>query len=166
MGEILEVGQPAPDFETCDQNGNSVSLKDFASFWLILYFYPKDNTPGCTTEAKDFSYFANEFKKLGAKIVGISPDSQKSHCNFIAKHDLSIQLLSDREHQIAQAYGVWGLKKFMGKEYMGIIRSTLIISTDRTIARVWNNVRVKNHAEKVLEELKVLSATRVESAEC
>jgi thioredoxin-dependent peroxiredoxin len=161
MDKTIQIGQPAPEFEACDQNGNAVSLKDFAPFWLVLYFYPKDNTPGCTTEAKDFSAYAPEFEKLGARVVGVSPDSEKSHCNFIAKHDLSIQLLSDREHKIAEAYGVWGLKKFMGKEYMGIIRSTFIIGTDRTIVNVWRNVRVKTHVEEVLEKLKGIRGTNI-----
>jgi peroxiredoxin Q/BCP len=154
MSKIVQPGELAPDFEAYDQNGTLVSLKDFASFWLILYFYPKDNTPGCTTEAKDFTVYANEFKELGAIIVGVSPDSQKSHCNFISKQQLSLQLLSDPEHKLAEAYGVWGLKKFMGKEYMGIIRSTFLIAPDRTIKHAWGNVKVKNHVEMVLAKLK------------
>jgi thioredoxin-dependent peroxiredoxin len=152
----VQVKQPAPNFQADDRNGNLVSLQDFSGSWLVLYFYPKDNTPGCTTEAKDFTAYADEFKKLDASVVGVSPDSPQSHTKFVTKHELSIQLLSDPEHQIAEAYGVWGLKKFMGKEYMGIIRSTFIIAPDSSIAHIWNNVRVKGHAEAVLEQLKQL----------
>jgi thioredoxin-dependent peroxiredoxin len=154
MTNIPEIGQPAPDFTAPDQNGNTVSLKDKQNSWLVLYFYPKDNTPGCTTEAKDFSEYAERFKELGAVIMGISPDSAKSHCKFIDKHDLSIQLLSDPEHQIIEAYGAWRLKKFMGKEYMGVVRSTFLITPDGKIAQIWDQVRVKAHVEKVLQELK------------
>jgi peroxiredoxin Q/BCP len=120
---------------------------------LVLYFYPKDNTPGCTTEAKDFSEYSQQFQELGADVIGVSPDSEKSHCKFIDKHNLSIQLLSDPEHKVIEAYGVWRLKKFMGKEYMGVVRSTFLISPDGKIAQVWDQVRVKGHVEKVLQEL-------------
>ena len=154
MSDIPQVGQPAPDFTAQAQNENSISLKDKQGGWLVLYFYPKDNTPGCTTEAKDFSEYADEFQKLGADIIGVSPDSAKSHCKFIDKHDLSIQLLTDPEHKVIKAYGAWRLKKFMGKEYMGVVRSTFLISPNGKIAQVWDKVRVKAHAEKVLQELK------------
>jgi peroxiredoxin Q/BCP len=154
----MQIGQLAPNFQAVDRNGNLVSLQDFSGSWLVLYFYPKDNTPGCTTEAKDFTAYADEFQKLGANIVGVSPDSQQSHAKFVTKHQLSIQLLSDPEHQIAEAYGIWGLKKFMGKEYMGIIRSTFIIAPNSSIAEIWNKVKVKGHVEAVLEQLKKLRA--------
>ncbi len=154
MSNIAEVGQAAPSFTAQDQNKNTVSLEDKKGSWLVLYFYPKDNTPGCTTEAKDFTDYAEEFKELGAEIIGVSPDSVKSHCKFIDKHELSIQLLSDPEHEIIEAYGAWRLKKFMGKEYMGVVRSTFLISPDSKIAQVWDKVRVKAHVEKVLQELK------------
>lgn len=153
---ILQIGQSAPDFTARDQNGNIVSLKDFTNSWLILYFYPKDNTPGCTKEAKDFTTHQPEFRELGAKIVGISPDSAKSHGKFIDKHELTMQLLSDQEHQIIEAYGAWRLKKFMGKEYMGVVRSTFLISPDGKIAQIWDKVRVKGHVEKVLRDLQKL----------
>jgi peroxiredoxin Q/BCP len=151
----LQIGQTAPDFTAKDQNSNLVTLQDFTNQWLILYFYPKDNTPGCTTEAKEFTTYQPEFSKLGAKIVGVSPDSEKSHGKFIDKHDLTIQLLSDREHQLIEAYGGWRLKKFMGKEYMGIVRSTFLISPESKIAYIWDNVRVKGHVEAVLTELRL-----------
>lgn len=154
MTSIPKIGESAPNFTAKDQHDNTVSLKDKqADRWLILYFYPKDNTPGCTTEAKDFSEYNQQFQELGADIIGISPDSEKSHCKFIDKHSLSIQLLSDPEHQVIEAYGAWRLKKFMGKEYMGVVRSTFLITPDGKIAQVWDQVRVKGHVEKVLQEL-------------
>ncbi len=122
-----------------------------------MYFYPKDNTPGCTTEAKSFTEYQPQFQELGADIIGVSPDSAKSHCKFIDKHNLSLQLLSDPEHNVVEAYGAWRLKKFMGKEYMGVVRSTFLIAPDGKIAQVWNKVRVKAHVEKVLQELKQLA---------
>ena len=154
MTEILNVGDRAPDFTSQDQNGDPVSLQDYSDRWLVLYFYPKDNTPGCTTEAKDFTAYLEQFNELGADILGVSPDSEKSHCKFITKHELSIKLLSDPDNQVIEAYKVWRLKKFMGKEYMGVVRSTFLISPDGKIVQVWEKVRVKAHAEKVLAELK------------
>jgi peroxiredoxin Q/BCP len=156
MSEILQVGQPAPEFTAKDQNGDEVSLANYQGSWLVLYFYPKDNTPGCTTEAQDFTKYAQQFQELGAAILGVSPDSEQSHCKFIDKHCLSIKLLSDPEHQVIESYGVWRLKKFMGKEYMGVVRSTFLIDPDGKIAQVWDKVRVKAHVEKVLEKLKSL----------
>jgi len=156
MSNIPQIGQSAPQFSTPDQNDNLLSLDNFPGQWLVLYFYPKDDTPGCTTEAKDFSELNPEFSKLGAKILGVSPDSGKSHCKFIAKHNLSITLLSDPEHQLAEAYGAWRLKKFMGKEYMGIVRSTFLISPDQKIAHAWPNVKAKAHAQAVLTKLQEL----------
>ncbi|MBD2210296.1 thioredoxin-dependent thiol peroxidase [Nostoc linckia FACHB-104] len=158
MSNIPQVGQPAPNFSIPDQNGNSVSLADFSSQWVILYFYPKDNTPGCTTEAKDFTELNQNFSALGAKILGVSPDSSQSHCKFIAKHNLTITLLSDPEHELAEAYGIWQLKKFMGKEYMGVVRSTFLIAPDGKIAYTWPNVKVKAHAQQVLTKLQELAA--------
>lgn len=154
MADILNVGDRAPDFNSPDQHGESVSLQDYRDRWLVLYFYPKDNTPGCTTEAKDFTAYLEQFNELGADILGVSPDSEKSHCKFIDKHSLAIKLLSDPNNQVIEAYKVWRLKKFMGKEYMGVVRSTFLISPTGQIAQVWNKVRVKAHAEKVLAELK------------
>jgi peroxiredoxin Q/BCP len=156
MTDIPQPGQAAPDFTTTDQNGSQVSLADFAGQWLVLYFYPKDDTPGCTTEAKDFSDYRQEFSDLGAKVVGVSVDSPQSHCKFIAKHNLAITLLSDPEHQVADAYGAWRLKKFMGKEYMGVERSTFAIAPDGTIAHTWAKVKAKGHAIAVLSRLREL----------
>ncbi len=152
----LEVGQKAPEFATPNQRGEISKLADFAGQWLVLYFYPKDNTPGCSTEAIDFTALSPQFQQLNAVILGVSPDSEKSHCRFIEKHNLTIQLLSDPEHQQAEIYQVWGLKKFMGKEYMGIRRSTFLIDPRRNIAYIWSNVKVKAHAEAVLKKLEEL----------
>jgi peroxiredoxin Q/BCP len=152
----LEVGQKAPEFATPNQRGEISKLADFAGQWLVLYFYPKDNTPGCSTEAIDFTALSPQFQQLNAVIMGVSPDSEKSHCRFIEKHNLTIQLLSDTEHQLAEIYQVWGLKKFMGKEYMGIKRSTFLIDPQGNIAYIWSNVKVKAHAEAVLKKLEEL----------
>ena len=157
MNQILNIGDRALDFDLNDQDNNRVTLKNFADYWLILYFYPKDNTPGCTTEAKDFTAYTEEFAKLGAKIVGISPDSSKTHSKFREKHELSITLLSDPGHKLAEIYGVWQLKKFMGKEYMGIVRTTFLINPVGEIAYIWTKVKVKNHAEIVLNKLRECS---------
>lgn len=158
--DIPQPGQKAPDFMASDQNGILVRLADLRSQWLVLYFYPKDDTPGCTVEAKDFTEFEQDFSVLGAKILGVSPDSEKAHCRFIQKHNLSIQLLSDPEHQLCEAYGAWRLKKFMGKEFMGVVRSTFLIDPDGNLAYVWPNVKAKGHAEVVLAKLKELVAAQ------
>ncbi|BAY10516.1 thioredoxin-dependent thiol peroxidase [Calothrix sp. NIES-2098] len=158
MSNILQVGQLAPDFSIPDQHESPVSLSDFSGQWVVLYFYPKDDTPGCTTEAKDFSELNKDFSALGAKILGVSPDSGKSHCKFISKHNLTITLLSDPEHELAETYGVWQLKKFMGKEYMGVVRSTFLIDAEGHIAYTWTNVKVKSHAQQVLTKLQELAA--------
>jgi peroxiredoxin Q/BCP len=156
----FELNSPAPDFSAPNAQGQTIALSDFAGQWLILYFYPKDNTPGCTTEAIAFSEKLPEFTALNATIVGVSPDSETSHRKFIDKHKLAIELISDLEHQIAEAYGVWGLKKFMGKEFLGIIRSTFLIDPTGKTAQIWSNVRVKDHGEKVLQCLQAISTER------
>ncbi len=156
LSSSLKTGERTPSFRTRNQDGELVKLEDFQSHWLVLYFYPKDDTPGCTVEAKDFSEYSPQFDVLGARILGVSPDSEKSHCKFINKHNLSFQLLSDPEHQVCEAYGVWQLKKFMGKEYMGVVRSTFLITPDAKLAYVWSNVRTKGHVEKVLSKLQEL----------
>ncbi|HAC62176.1 MAG TPA: thioredoxin-dependent thiol peroxidase [Cyanothece sp. UBA12306] len=156
MGNLPQIGELAPNFIANNQEEKAVKLDNFKSQWLVLYFYPKDNTPGCTTEAKDFTEYTPEFQSLGATILGVSPDTEKSHVKFMDKHSLGIQLLSDRDHKVAEAYGVWGLKKFMGQEYMGIIRSTFLIDPDGKISYIWTKVRVKNHVQTVLNKLKEL----------
>lgn len=156
MTNIPQIGEPAPDFSLLDQNGHLVTLKDYNQQWIVIYFYPKDDTPGCTTEAKDFTELDPGFSNLGAKILGVSPDSGKAHGKFITKHNLSITLLSDPEHRLIEAYGAWRLKKFMGKEYMGVTRSTFLISPAQIIAYAWPNVKVKGHGEAVLNKLQAL----------
>jgi len=155
---MLEVGQKAPEFCLPNQDSEEICLRDFSGAWVVLYFYPKDNTPGCTTEALDFTALKEEFEKEGATIFGVSPDSVKKHCNFIAKKGLTITLLSDEDKEVAQKYGVWQLKKMYGKEYMGIVRSTFLIDPDGKIAYIWSKVKVKNHAKEVLDKLRELKA--------
>jgi peroxiredoxin Q/BCP len=143
-------------YEFCLPNQDSVEicLRDLKGKWIILYFYPKDNTPGCTTEAKEFSKLLDEFEKLDAIVIGISPDSPKKHSNFIEKHNLTITLLSDEKKEVIKAYGAWGKKKMYGKEYEGVIRSTFIINPYSNIIKEYKKVKAKGHAQKVLEDLK------------
>jgi thioredoxin-dependent peroxiredoxin len=149
----MKVGEAAPRFTAPDRSGQSISLEDFQGRSIVLYFYPKDNTPGCTTQAIDFTDKLAEFQALNTQVIGISPDSIGSHGKFIDKHNLKIILLSDPEHQIAESYGIWQLKKFMGKEYMGIVRSTFLIDPTGNISQIWSNVRVKNHVDTVLQSI-------------
>ncbi len=153
---MLKVGEQAPDFCLPNQDGEEICLRDFRGKWVVLYFYPKDNTPGCTTEALDFTALKEEFEKEGAVILGVSPDSIKRHQNFIAKKNLTITLLSDEDKEVLKKYGIWQLKKNFGKEYMGVVRTTFLIDPDGKIAYIWEKVKVKNHAKEVLEKLKEL----------
>ena len=155
---MVEVGEKAPDFCLPNQDSEEVCLRDLQGSWVVLYFYPKDNTPGCTTEALDFTAHLEEFEELGAVVLGVSPDSVKKHKNFIEKKELKVTLLSDEDKSVLEAYGVWQLKKNYGREYMGVVRSTFIINPDGVVAYRWKNVRVKGHVEKVLETLKKLQA--------
>ncbi|WP_331775187.1 thioredoxin-dependent thiol peroxidase [Sulfurospirillum sp. 1612] len=155
---MLEVGQDAPEFCLPNQDEVEICFRDLKGKWIVLYFYPKDNTPGCTTEACEFTAMEPDFSELDAIIVGVSPDSPKSHRNFIAKKELDIMLLSDMEKEVAKAYGVWQLKKLYGKEYMGIVRSTFLISPEGKIAALWTKVKVKNHVEAVMETLSSLKS--------
>ncbi len=152
MSELFPKDAVAPDFSLANSEDLFISKADYQGKWLLLYFYPKDDTPGCTLEAKDFSFYLEDFSKLGVKIVGVSKDSSKSHCNFITKHDLKIELLSDPELVTVKAYKAWGLKKNYGKEYEGLIRSTFLINPQGYIAKYWSNVRAKGHAERILKE--------------
>ncbi|WP_456397063.1 thioredoxin-dependent thiol peroxidase [Desulfurobacterium sp.] len=154
---MVDVGKSAPDFCLKNEEGKEVHLKDFKGKWLILYFYPKDNTPGCTKEAEEFTEKLSEFKKLNAEIAGISPDSVESHKKFKEKRNLKVILLSDPEHKVIESYGAWKLKKRFGKEYYGVVRTTYLIDPEGKVAHVWKNVRVKGHVDKVLEKLKELS---------
>ena len=153
---MLKIGDNAPELTLPNQDDVEISLRDLAGKWIVLYFYPKDNTPGCTTEACDFTATLPQFDTLGAVVLGVSPDSTASHQKFIAKQKLDITLLSDSTTQIAQRYGVWQLKKFCGKEYMGIVRSTFLIDPEGKIAEIWSNVKVKDHASEVKKALEAL----------
>ena len=146
----------AKDFTLQASSGKNVSLSDYKGKAVILYFYPKDSTPGCTTEACDFRDNSDVIRKGNAEILGISLDSINSHEKFIEKNELPFLLLSDPDHKVCEMYGVWQLKKNYGKEYMGIVRSTFLIDKDQNIVKEWRNVRVKNHVEEVTEELKKL----------
>ncbi|MCD1258792.1 thioredoxin-dependent thiol peroxidase [Paenibacillus athensensis] len=145
------VGQMAPDFTLAGSNGQDVALRDYAGKKVVIYFYPQDNTPTCTTQACDFRDYNGKFAQLGVEVLGISPDPLTAHDKFIAKHELPFVLLSDPAHEAAEAYGVWALKKLYGREYMGIVRSTFLIDEQGRIAREWRNVRIKNHVQQVLE---------------
>ncbi|MDL0088970.1 thioredoxin-dependent thiol peroxidase [Campylobacter gastrosuis] len=149
----LKAGDIAPNFELENQDGVKVSLKDFVGKNVVLYFYPKDNTPGCTTEACEFSGLYDEFIKNDSVIIGVSPDSVKSHANFITKQSLKHILLADTDKEVAKSYGVWQVKKNYGKEYLGIVRTTFVIDKTGKIAKVYKSVKAKDHAVKVLGDL-------------
>ena len=150
---MLDVGEKAPGFCLEDPDRGEMCLKDLKGKWVVLYFYPKDNTKGCTMEALEFTAAEDEFKAKNAVIIGVSPDSLKSHTNFRQKHDLSINLLSDTEKEVLETYGVWQKKKMYGREYMGVVRSTYLIDMEGKVAFVWPKVRVKGHVDNVLEKL-------------
>ena len=147
----LEIGDKAPDFNSVDQDGNPVRLKDFKGSKLILYFYPQDNTPGCTAEACNLRDNYAELLKKGYKIIGVSADDERSHKNFIAKNVLPFPLIPDKGKIIIRDFGVWGKKKLYGKEYEGINRMTFIISENGKIEKIFTKVDTKNHAEQILE---------------
>ena len=144
----------APDFCLPDENGKEICLHDFKEKWIVLYFYPKDNTTGCTKEAKDFTEYIEEFEKLNAVVIGISPDSMQSHKKFREKHGLKVLLLSDENKEVLKKYGVWQLKKMYGREYYGVVRSTFLINGEGNIVHEWRRVKVKGHVEEVLKKLK------------
>jgi peroxiredoxin Q/BCP len=147
---MVKEGVTAPAFKTTNTNGESVSLKDFRGQKVVLYFYPKDDTPGCTKEACSFRDGFSKFKKRGITILGVSPDSEKSHQKFTAKYKLPFTLLADTDHSIADAYGVYGEKKFMGRTYMGIHRTTFLIDEKGKIKKVFEKVKPDDHADEVL----------------
>jgi thioredoxin-dependent peroxiredoxin len=146
----LKVGDLARDFSSIDQDGNPVRLKDLKGHKVVLYFYPKDNTPGCTAEACNLRDNYGLLLKKGYKIIGVSADDEKSHKNFIAKNVLPFPLIPDKEKKIIRDYGAWGKKKLYGKEYEGIIRMTFIISEDGRIEKIFTKVDTKNHTEQIL----------------
>lgn len=155
---MLNIDTKAPEFCLPNQDDVEICMRDLKGKWIVLYFYPKDNTPGCTTEACDFSDALPDFNDLNAIVIGISADSTAKHRNFIEKKDLSITLLSDENKSMLQEYGVWQLKKNYGKEYMGIVRSTFIINPEGVIKALWEKVKVKDHAKEVREKLESLQA--------
>ncbi len=155
----LKIGDKAPGFCLPDAEKGQVCLKDQRGKWLVLYFYPKDGTKGCTMEALEFTAAEDEFKAKGAIILGVSPDSPKSHTRFKEKNDLSLTLLSDTEKEILTGNGVWQKKKMYGREYMGVVRSTYLIDPDGKIACVWPKVKVAGHVDAVMEKLVKLQDT-------
>ncbi|MFD2680172.1 thioredoxin-dependent thiol peroxidase [Bacillus seohaeanensis] len=150
----IEIGNKAPQFELLANNGEQVKLSDYEGKNVVLYFYPKDMTPGCTTEACDFRDQHESFAELDAVILGVSPDPVDRHKKFIDKHGLPFLLLADEDHKVAEAYGVWKLKKNFGKEYMGIERSTFIIDKNGNLVKEWRKVKVKGHVEEALQYIK------------
>ena len=153
---MLEVGTQVEDFCLPNQDEEEICFRDIKGKWIVLYFYPKDNTPGCTTEACDFTAAVPDFTDLDAIILGVSPDSPEKHRKFIEKKELGITLLADEEKELCNQFGIWQLKKFMGKEYMGVVRSTFIIDPDGKIAANWTKVRVKEHVDAVKAKLQEL----------
>jgi len=154
---MLDIGDNAPHFCRPNQDEEEICLRDLSGKWVVLYFYPRDNTPGCTTEACDFTDEIENFENLDAIVLGVSPDTPRKHRNFIEKKELKVTLLADEDKSLCQAYDVWQLKKFMGRESMGVVRSTFIISPDGKIEAVWRKVRVKEHVQAVKAKLEELA---------
>ena len=154
---MVEVGKKAPAFTLESSDGGKVKLADYAGKAVVLYFYPRDNTPGCTLEAQDFTAAVPALSKLGATVIGVSKDSIASHCKFRDKYKLKFPLLSDPEGKVLEAYGAWGDKVMYGKKMKGIIRSTVLIDKAGKIARVWPKVSVKGHVDEVVDAIKSLS---------
>lgn len=151
----LKAGDKAPFFEGTNQNGVKISLNDFKGKKLILYFYPKDNTPGCTAEACNLSENYEMWLQKGFDVVGVSPDSQKSHQKFISNYGLKFSLIADTEKEILQAYGAWGEKSMYGRKYMGVLRTTYVIDENGIISEVYEKVDTKNHTSQIIESLKL-----------
>ncbi len=150
------TGRIAPDFDLATNGGGRVRLSDLKGKKVVVYFYPADDTKGCTIEAIDFTRAAAAFRAVGTEIIGISPDSEASHDRFAAKHDLGITLAADPDHEAIEAYGVWGEKTLYGRKFMGVERATFLIGTDGRIAQEWHNVRVAGHVDKVLAAAEAL----------
>ena len=150
---MLKINSKAPSFIVPSTTNNKYSLKDSKGKYVILYFYPKDDTPGCTIETNDFNKLLSKFKKLDCEVYGVSKDNLKSHYKFKDKYKIKFDLLADEEIKVLKKYKVWGKKKFMGREFMGIIRSTYLIDKKGKILKIWANVKVKDHAKEVLETL-------------
>ncbi|MBN1454696.1 MAG: peroxiredoxin [Methanomicrobia archaeon] len=152
----LKKGVVAPDFCLPDQDDRDVCLHDFTGMWVVLYFYPRDNTSGCTREALDFSAARDELEHMNTVVLGVSADSVESHRKFVAKHDLKVRLLSDSDHNVLERYSAWQLKKLYGKEFWGTVRSTILIDPAGVIAHIWPKVVVKGHVEAVTQKLEAL----------
>ncbi|MBN2601792.1 MAG: thioredoxin-dependent thiol peroxidase [Candidatus Marinimicrobia bacterium] len=150
---MLVVGNIAPDFSLMNQDNSEVTLNDYRGQWVVLYFYPKDNTSGCTKEALDFTEHLDEYRKLNAQVFGISPDSVSSHQKFIKKYNLTIDLLADPDHNVLEKYGVWQEKSMYGRKYFGVVRSTYLINPEGKIEKVWEKVSVDGHADAVMCEI-------------
>lgn len=155
--ELLKEGAIAPDFTLSTNGDGEVTLSALKGKPVVVYFYPKDNTPGCTTEALDFTALKDDFAKIGATVIGISPDTVKKHDNFVSKYDLTVLLGADTDTAVCQAYGVWVEKKMYGKSYMGVERSTFLIAPDGTISKIWRKVKVKGHAQEVLTSAQTIA---------
>jgi len=149
----LREGDRAPDFSGLDQNGEAITASDYQGKWVVLYFYPRDNTPTCTVEACNLRDNYSELTEKGIEIIGVSDDSQRKHQNFIKKHELPFRLLADTEHVVLEKYGVWGPKKFMGREFDGTHRLTFIINKEGNIAKIIDKVRAKEHSAQILEAI-------------
>ncbi len=149
----ISPNNPAPDFELLDETGTLRRLSDYRGKPVVLYFYPKDDTPGCTKEACSFRDDYSEYDKAGVVILGVSPDSPKSHAKFKEKYNLPFTLLADEDHRVCELYGAWGRKKFMGREYDGVLRTTFLIGPDGTILRVFPDVKPEGHSKEVLAAL-------------
>ena len=147
----LQAGDPAPDFRSTTQDGETLTLADLRGQRTILYFYPKDNTSGCTLEAKSLRDGKAALAAMGFRIVGVSPDSEKSHRNFCAKHELNFTLLADTDHSVCEAYGVWAEKSMYGRKYMGVVRTTFIIDAEGRIERIFDKVKTASHYEQIAE---------------
>ena len=150
---MVEEGAPAPDFELQSDEGETVTLSALRGKPVVLYFYPRDDTPGCTTEACEFRDAYDRFRDRGVEILGVSPDTEASHRKFKTKYELPFTLLADPEHEVAERYGVWGEKRFAGKKYMGVSRSTFVIAPDGTVAKAMHDVKAATHADDVLAVL-------------
>lgn len=149
----LNVGDMAPDFTGLTQEGNSLSLSDLKGSRIVLYFYPKDNTSGCTLEAKSLRNGKAELAERGYRIIGVSPDSERSHQNFCAKHDLNFTLLADTDHSICEAFGVWAEKSMYGRKYMGVVRTTFLLDEEGRITHIFNKVKTAEHYQQIVNEL-------------
>lgn len=154
----LNIGDVAPAFCLKDKDGNEVCLDDFKGRHIVLYFYPKDGSKGCTQQAKDFNEAKKQFDQMNVEIVGISPDPPSSHAKFVEKNSLDIRLLSDEDSKVSEAYGVWQKKSMYGKEFMGVVRSTFIIGPDGKMEEVWYKVKVPGHVDMVLAKVSCLLA--------